>query len=260
MYKGFNLNIQLEQLYYVFEDKYINHFHKIGNQIYTNNKRIVNNVLESFLLSNGNLNGSKIQENWFPQIKSNIFISHSHKDKEMAIILAGLFKYFFGLTSFVDSCIWGNSNDLVKQLESFYIINSENYNSQTDCFFANHVNIMLSTAISMMIDKTECLFFINTPNSIYTSDVINSTLSPWIYSEITMSKLIRKRKLNYYRKKFSKGGLNRPLNESIEYKLDMNHLTNLDINNIINWININSRVIQYQDTYHPLDILYEKVI
>jgi hypothetical protein len=65
--------------------------------------------------------------------------------------------------------------------------------------------MMLSTALSMMIDKAECLFFLNTPNSIQATEAIDRTKSPWIYHEISISSLIRKRRLSEYRREVTKG-------------------------------------------------------
>ena len=51
--------------------------------------------------------------------------------------------------------------------------------------------MMLSTALTQMIDKTECLLFLNTPFSISTSEVVNETESPCIYSELAVTKMLR---------------------------------------------------------------------
>ena len=57
--------------------------------------------------------------------------------------------------------------------------------------------MMLSTALAEMIDKTECVIFFNTPNSISIGDELakikkrETTLSPWIYYELSMMTLIK---------------------------------------------------------------------
>ena len=61
-----------------------------------------------------------MQANWFPQIKADIFISHSHKDEDLALALAGWLKVSFGLTAFIDSCVWGYANDLLKMIDYKY--------------------------------------------------------------------------------------------------------------------------------------------
>ena len=61
-----------------------------------------------------------MQANWFPQIKADIFISHSHKDKGLALALAGWLEETFGLTAFIDSCVWGYANKLLKMIDDEY--------------------------------------------------------------------------------------------------------------------------------------------
>ena len=65
MYIGFELNI----LNNSFPDYY-----QVGKTIYDENKRTIKLELNKFLLPNGSLDGSKMQENWFPQVKADIFI------------------------------------------------------------------------------------------------------------------------------------------------------------------------------------------
>ena len=61
---------------------------------------------------------------------------------------------------------------------------------------AGHVHMMLSTALANMIDKTECIMFLNTPNSVSTRDTKLKTYSPWIYNEIEITRIIEKNKKN----------------------------------------------------------------
>ncbi len=42
-------------------------------------------------------------DNWFPSIKSDIFLSHSHKDEDTALKIAGYLKNNHKLEVFVDS-------------------------------------------------------------------------------------------------------------------------------------------------------------
>ena len=232
MYIGFELNI----LNNSFPDYY-----QVGKTIYDENKRTIKLELNKFLLPNGSLDGSKMQENWFPQVKADIFISHSHADESLAIRLAGWLYVEFGLIAFIDSCIWGYSNDLLKSIDNEYCQNSnaETYNYQKRNFSTSHVHMMLSTALTMMIDKTECIFFLNTPNSITASEVISRTKSPWIYSEIATTKMIRKKSLSNYRihrvtESFSTGGsLKKSLD--IEYEVNTDHLIQITNTHFISW-------------------------
>ena len=52
-----------------------------------------------------------------------------------------------------------------------------------------------------MIDSCECIIFLNTPNSVKPREVIDKLVSPWIYSEIGVTKLITKKSINEHRVK-----------------------------------------------------------
>jgi hypothetical protein len=250
MYIGFNLKLErffTEPQNEFYFDKGLKLFKKYSNQ--------VEQKLEELILDNGNIDGGKMQSNWFPNVKADIFLSHSHKNEKEAIALSGYLYYKMGIMTFVDSCIWGYSADLLKKLdEKFCKMDNGYFDYNKRNFTTSNVHMMLSTALTKMIDKTECLFFFNTPDSIsFKEGVKSSTLSPWIYAEIETSKLIQHKKLSVYRKRiqtrsFSKGGVF--LNESIQYPLDLDHLINLNNIDILNWIN------EYSNEEFPLDLLY----
>lgn len=91
-----------------------------------------------------------------------------------------------------------------------------------------------------MIDNTECLFFLNTPNSITPADtIIEKTESPWIYSEIAMSRLVRKKSLDEHRETTQSESSRNSLKEGnlkIQYDLPTDHLVNIEKNIIEKWV------------------------
>lgn len=64
--------------------------------------------------------------------------------------------------------------------------------------------MMLSIALSRMIDKCESVFFLNSENSISIAEEISKerTASPWIYNELSLADMIEIRPINCYRDKF----------------------------------------------------------
>lgn len=230
MYKGFNLKLN-EDFFYNITKHY-----SVGARLYNKDKAIVEKNLDNFILKNTTtLDGSSIQKNWFPDIESEIFISHSHKDEDIAILLSGWLYDNFGLKSFIDSCIWGYSDDLLQIIDNKYCISDYGftYDYKKRNYSTSHVHMMLSTALNMMIDKTECLLFLNTPNSLNTYDVItNKTASPWIYSELSISKIIekkiplRKTKMKYAHESSLK----------IEYDVSLNHLADINHETLNRWL------------------------
>lgn len=52
--------------------------------------------------------------------------------------------------------------------------------------------MMLSNSLNKMINKSECIIFLETKNSLDAKNIIeNGTSSPWIYSELIATKLIQ---------------------------------------------------------------------
>lgn len=252
MYRGFNLKT-------TFNQTEIDDFYKIGLDIFEKKKTTTRAKLEDLILTNGNFDGTKMQGNWFPNVEADVFISHSHNDEKQAITLAGILKNQLNLNSFIDSCIWGYSNDLLKLLDEEFCKKKDGYyDYHKRNYSTSHVHMMLSTALNMMIDNTECLFFLNTPESISTTAAINSTLSPWIYAEITMSNLVRKKKKEQSRRNFSEisKGLDDELNENIQYEVSLGHLQEINKNDLFDWFN-SCKSINQRNTF-PLDVLYNQ--
>ncbi|WP_411334470.1 hypothetical protein ACK1LH_03265 [Metabacillus indicus] len=246
MFAGFNLKMNSEFLSYS----------NIGNTILEENKEHIEKEFDSFLLSDGSIDGTKMQNDWFPEINADVFISHSHADKEKAIAVAGWLYEKFGLTVFIDSCVWGYAANLLKKIDDIYCKNkdSNTYNYEKRNFSTSHVYMMLSTALTKMIDKTECVLFLNTPNSIVTNEVIKQTKSPWIYYELAMTQSIRKKdpirfgliKKGYY--------LKHAQVLDIKYKLDIGHLCEISQNDLQEW----EKAYNPNGDSHALDVLYEK--
>lgn len=248
MFRAFNVSIQ----------GVMKEFYDVGKYMYEKDKRKIKDTLESLILPSGALDGSKMQEQWFPMINAEIFISHSHRDEADAISLAGWLSHHLDTSCFIDSAIWGNSDELLKLIDNKYCLNAngETYDYKMRNSSTSHVHMMLSTALMMMIDRTECLFFLNTPNSIQPGELVK-TRSAWIYSEISISRLIRRKNVASHRaeitKTFSKS---RQLNEGVtaDYLLPIAHLTKLNSDGIKEWLKY-----WRQGSLHdklPLDTLY----
>lgn len=141
------------------------------------------------------LDGSKVQEFYFPSKFDkpfDVFISHSHADITEARYLATYLEKEKGLRCFIDSIVWDNVLDLVDNVvEQFGYRNEHEYYN-----IVKHVNMMLSMAITQMIDSTECCIFLETENSIFTKgEVKTGTYSPWLYQEIGLMNVLRQQEL-----------------------------------------------------------------
>ena len=167
----------------------------INNKIFD---KIVDKISE-YWLSDGSFDAKAIENDWFPEIDAQVFISHSSHDEKWATFLATWLSKEYGIRSFVDSAVWGYANDLLKVIDDeccskqkgVPIYNYEKRNQSTA-----HIHMILQGALATMINKCECFIFLQTPNSIKTALVgqEDKTASPWIYNELLMAKLLPRMK------------------------------------------------------------------
>ena len=140
------------------------------------------------------IDADQIQQNIFPNYKKyDVFISHSHQDLELVQKFAFYLRNILGLKVFIDSEVWGYVDDLLMSVNNQYAKIGEKLYDYKKCNLnASVIYLMLSNAIHDVINETECLFFINTPNSINSEENIEETTeSPWIYDELKTTSIIK---------------------------------------------------------------------
>lgn len=238
-------------------------------------KDLVYKPIKEYII-NGIVDGTKIENDWFPtDLKVDIFISHSHKDEDLVLGLAGWIYDEFKLECFVDSCIWGYVDDLLSMINNkFSDMRTKNnryiYNHEKCNTASKHVNTMLSIALQRMIDKAEVTILVNTNNSIdkYEDIYETATFSPWINIEIFCTQIIRHRPISEYRNEikqvvenFHRNG--QPENElKIAYKLSLANFFTLRVEDLLNWyenLTKNNDQYNYALEAYPLDKLYKIV-
>lgn len=256
MYRGFNLDDLALLFIRVGTDT--DEFSEIGHSNHKINGDLIVNALAPFIQNNGAIDGSRVQEQWFPQIKADIFISHSHQDQDAAFKLAGWLFKKFGLVSFIDSSVWGHADVLLRQIDNQYCLNE---NGQTYSYdkrngSTSHVHMMLLTALGKMMSHTECLFFLNTAQSITSEDAAQKTKSPWLFAEIALSQIIKKEKpLRVTHLGESYKIASRSSTMSIEHTVDFSHLAKISFNELMDWQN---NYFQ-PNGEHALDVLYRVI-
>ncbi|SFW11723.1 hypothetical protein SAMN05661012_00006 [Chitinophaga sancti] len=253
MYRGFNLKIKLN-------DSLVESYKDQGLSI---QEKYKSNILDKFkdvVRESHQLDAAKIESLFFPQIEADIFISNSHKNVDEVMALAGFLNWKFSLKVFVDSCVWESVRNLQKILDDKY--SWTNYEKRSYSYVAvgksaSHAHMMLSVALSRMINTTECIFFYNTPESITPFNNTDSTTSPWIYSEIALTQIIQKRipqrRKGQETKLFTERGY---INESLElhYQADLGHLSPLNAQDFNAWID---KVVNTPQK--ALDALYDMI-
>jgi hypothetical protein len=224
------------------------------------NSSAVKTTLDSFI-TNKKPDGTKLRDHWFPEIDAHVFISHSHKDPTEAKNLAGYLKEMHHLNSFIDSCVWSYSDHLLRQIDNEYCWNKENrtYIYENRNGSTSHVHMRLATALTKILDRCGCVIFMQTPNSISSSDVLKKTHSPWIYFELGMIKLLReqspRRLVKESASNMSRGEIQASI-PAIDYSVDLSALIEIDFDTLNNWDNLRS---QTDDSVHSLDLLYKVV-
>lgn len=237
MFQGFNI----EDLCF---NNDFDYFYNKGRSLYDEMSTNIQEKLSFLKDKKCVLNAEKIQSDWFPDIKADIFLSHSHADEKLAVAFAGWLNDNFGLRSFIDSCLWGYCDELLRIIDDNFCENDDRktYNYKSRNASTSIVHMILMNALTKMIDNTECLMFLNTPNSIVLKeDISEKTYSPWIFSEIETSRYIRKivpdrlkGKIKDSTKYFS------VLNESqlkVAFPANTSHLINLNCDELKEWNN-----------------------
>lgn len=246
MFAGFNLKINKD--FFSLSEGILDEYKKLGKDHLNTHKQKFEKNLEEFIIEKNIISGTELQKEWFPQIKADIFISHSHIDEDLALALAGWLNKNFKLNCFVDSSVWGYSNNLLEILNDKYSDKREKndggyiYSHNSCNKVSQHVNMMLNVALHKMIDKTEVIILLNTLNSVekFEDEKMNKTYSPWLYSELVCSELIRKKFLKEYRTIAAMEAMEAIVDEAdeqlkIAYEFSIEHLIDLSQDDLKIW-------------------------
>ncbi len=235
-----------------------------GKKMYDKYTDLSHELLDKHI-HDGMIDGIALREDWFKVFNTDVFISHSHKDLRQVISLAGWLNRKFNLSVFVDSCVWGYCDDLLKQIDNAYCKHRATglYNYMSRNCSTSHVHALLSTALIDMMDRSECIIFYNTPNSIpLKNEIANAkadgevTFSPWIFQELSMTEKLRIRFPD--RKTLIKESISTRFvfanTITIGYNVTkfINDMEELDCDLLLRWKND----YRLQTDTHPLDVLY----
>lgn len=211
----------------------------IGDVLLREQRHRVHADLDKYFDKDGEIDAGQLMTDWFPEVEADVFISHSHADRVQVNALAAYLREEMGLTAFVDSAVWGYANDLLKAFDSKYCLNSggATYDYDKRNISTTHVHLMLNMALLSMMDKTEAVFFFNTPNSVSLKGSVEDgdvgTNSPWIFSEISMTRMLRAKEKREHRV-LAKSSIVAEALEArdsmprIHYPLSVGHLITID--------------------------------
>ena len=184
------------------------------------------------------ISGNKVEGLCFPHLPFQAFISHSHSDERVALELAGFLKDWCGIDAFVDSCAWNYRDEIIERIVKVAAgdrrLSADEY-LNLHVSVASHVDCMLNKALISMIDECECLFFLNTPNSIPSTKLGSATYSPWIYTELEASRVIRKRKSDRRPRQIKEAFSLDVSPYVITYDVRLDHLFTLPPEKVVSW-------------------------
>ncbi|QNB12620.1 hypothetical protein G5S35_14255 [Paraburkholderia tropica] len=255
MYKGFNLKFSETS---GLSGRLLTQYGALSEQFRTRKRNARSSI--SGYLKNGAVDARRLQQDWFEAVKADVFISHSHADEPLAMAIGAALEHKLGLRCFIDSCVWGNADELLKEIDNEFCLrpSGDVYDYDKRNRSTSHVHMMLQGALTKMIDRTECVIFLNTPQSMVTGTALtqeSQTASPWIYAEVLATKVIRQQKLERKIEVRRKAVVESEAMvfdsmPAFYHDLDLEHLTRLLPHEVEQWLAIGKRGVE------ALDYLY----
>ncbi|EPZ72990.1 toll/interleukin-1 receptor domain-containing protein [Helicobacter pylori] len=129
------------------------------------------------------LNHIKIKEAFFspfkPQLKSaQVFLSHSHADKNKALEVKNYLESETNHRVFVDSLFWDYKDDVLNKLAEY----DDDISGIEDAF-----TLILRESLEDMIKKCPYFVFLESNNSVSNQGLSQITHSAWIYEELKIT-------------------------------------------------------------------------
>ncbi|GAA9826657.1 toll/interleukin-1 receptor domain-containing protein [Helicobacter pylori] len=136
------------------------------------------------------LNHNKIKEAFFspfkPQLKSaQVFLSHSHADKNKALKVKNYLESRTKHKVFVDSLFWDYKDNVLNELAKY-----DDTSKIKDAF-----TLILRESLQDMIEKYPYFVFLQSNNSVSNQGLSCTTYSAWIYEELKIAHSIRESRL-----------------------------------------------------------------
>ena len=214
-------------------------------------------TLANLLDPEGTLNVQRMTSEWFPDITCDVFLSHAHADADLARGLERFFHDRFGVRTFIDADLWGSIAVLQRRIDKHVRGDRKSCNYQDVLASSANVHMNLTGALTKMVDCCECLVFLNSPESVPVLDAAkaggtSSTYSPWIFGEILMSSLIRRRPPDDHRPPVKRGLVVEARKQVFRYELPLKHLCPLNAEDLGRWKDAKAA----DRRYNALDWLY----
>ena len=124
MYRCYKLSLDLWELEQN-QKEFIDSCKSYGKNLKKQLEDTFEEQLENAIDENGVISGEEFTNSWFPTENYDVFLSYSHDDEDIALIVAGLLKSEFKLKVFIDELFWGSADQLLRKLDNKYCKNEE---------------------------------------------------------------------------------------------------------------------------------------
>lgn len=202
-------------------------------------------IISEAYKGNNIISADKIIRECFSQEIYDVFISYSSQDVECARNLKNFIQNELGLRCFLDCDVWENAYKVMRNIDDElnlidYSIKLYDYVKLYDyegCRQSSiNVSMMLTSALTLMLERCQVIIFICSENSISNlngnnRNIVNvkdKTYSPWLYHEISTVNMMN-------RIQSDKGALIKAASEKIEYSLDLSQFETIDANCLLDW-------------------------
>ena len=236
MYKAYDLKLSEE----AFTDKFPGFSASDFRASSTLEKSSIDAAIKSLL----SLNATEIRKMWFRESQIDVFLSHSRRDVTLAKMLGAYLQKTFGLDVFIDSEAWNHMDMMLSELDRQYCVSARNpdgtiktYSYDNRNITTSHVHMILSHALTKMIDNAECFIYLNTSNSTTRQDDNSiETASPWLFYELAMVEIIEEKKPQPILENFTCDSAdNRTYGPTINYSVETKRLIPLTLDEIKIW-------------------------
>ena len=193
----------------------------------------------------GTLDAEEIRKTWFKDNQIDVFLSHSSRDGELAKIFSAYLRSVFGLNVFIDSEAWHHMDIMLEKLDQKYCVSEKNEDGTVKTYLyksrnvtTSHVHMILSHALTKMIDNAECFIYLNTSNSTtHQDDTSIWTLSPWLFHELAMVEIIEEKRPfeTLLEGCTCDSEDNRSYGPTINYSVNTNRLKSLSLDQVKLW-------------------------
>lgn len=138
----------------------------------------------------GNLyiDAEKVQNKFFKNYKGVIFISHSHKEKELVAPIKDIIQEMTGVSCFVDSEVWSNVYEIRDKIADKYALNGQEnfYYKDPYDLISRSTYFILLRALQEVI-RYSCAFIYIDSDQVKGGSDRDFTSSPWIGEELLTS-------------------------------------------------------------------------